>query len=334
MIALPDEDLPLHPLDEALVQGEESSRAIARPASDFLHFPWASLDSLVGGIAPGDVWIGGAFSGHGKTTFAMSAVDAWYEQGKRIYYLGLESKPSVLRTQWACMRLGLSAGDVLSGKLAATAADWPFTRKRIVDEIERQTAGDGSARFYFSPVKFVDAPKLRSAYDEAEALGSDIVVIDHMDHLQGDGGLFEASVQVTRVMLDSGQRTGRRTFALTQFNNEIVKTNRLALHMPPSPSAVYMGGHKRMAATGMLAFYKPFKPDITKEEMAKFSRGELEPQDVIERGVMAALLQKHRLYGEREGKRALLGVERGRVVELNERDRYATVDKDGFRMSP
>lgn len=323
MISLPDEEyLPLHPLDEALEQGAESEKTFSRPASDFLHFPWPSLDGLVGGIAPGDIWIGGAFSGHGKTTFAMSAVDAWFEQGKRIYYLGLESQPSVLRTQWACMRLGISAGDVLSGKLATTDPGWPFTRKRLVDEIQRQTIDDRSAKFYFSPVKFVDAGKLRCAYDEAEELQSDIVVIDHMDHLTGDGGLYEASVQMTKVMLDAGQKTGRRTFALTQFNNEAVKTNRLALHLPPSPSAVYMGGHKRMVATGMLAFYKPFKLDITKDEMARFARGELEPQDVIERGVMAALLQKHRLYGEREGKRALLGVTHGKVHELEERDRF------------
>src|SRR4051812_18860959 len=102
MIALMPEDEPLHPLDEALAQGEESEKNLSRAPSDYLHFPWPTLDQAVGGIAPGQIWFVGAFSGHGKTTFAMSALDEWFNQGKRIFYMGLESRPSVLRTQWAC----------------------------------------------------------------------------------------------------------------------------------------------------------------------------------------------------------------------------------------
>lgn len=312
-----EESKPLHPLDEALRQGEESDDTISRLPDKFLHFPWGVLDDLVGGIAPGEVWFVGAYSGHGKTTFLMSALDQWFNKGKRLYYMGLESKPSTLRTQWACQRLGINAGDVLSGKLACEAADWPFTRKKIVAELERQSAGDNSSRIYFSPEKFVDAHRLRLAYEQAAELGSDAVVIDHVDHLEGSSGsLYENSVQMHKVMLDAGQRTGVRTIAATQFNNDMIRGNRLGMHMPPAPTAVYMGSHKRMIGSGMLGLYKPLKNDITPEEMRKFARGELEPQDVVERGTMACLLMKHRLFGEREGRRVLLQVERGKVEDF------------------
>lgn len=312
-----DEGKPLHPLDEALKQGAESDDAISRLPDRFLHLPWGSLDELVGGIAPGEVWFVGAYSGHGKTTFLMSALDQWFNQGKSIFYMGLESKPSTLRTQWACQRLGINAGDVLSGKLAAGSLDWPFTRKRIVDEIHRQTLDDNSARVYFSPEKFVDAAKLRDAIDQAADLESDVLVIDHVDHLEGSSGsLYENSVQMHKVMLDAAQKQNMRVLAATQFNNEMIRANRLGMHMPPAPTAVYMGNHKRMIGSGMVGLYKPLKHDITKDEMQRFSRGELEPQDVVERGVMAALLMKHRLYGEREGRRVLLKVEHGTVSDF------------------
>lgn len=311
-----DENLPLHPLDEALSQGEQSGEAISRHPDEFLHFPWASLNALVGGIPPGEVWFVGAYSGHGKTTFLMSALNAWFEQGKRLFYMGLESQPSVLRTQWACQRLGLSAGDVLSGKLAATSADWPFTRKKIIDAIHWQTLDDRSSRVYFSPEKFVDSRKLKAAVEQAADLESDVLMIDHVDHLEGSkGGLYANSVESMKTLLSLAQRYGVKVLAATQFNNEMIRGNRLGMHLPPTPTAVYQGGHKRQIASGMLGLYKPLRPDITKGEMQRFSRGELEPQDVVERGVMAALVMKHRLFGEREGKRAMLRVENGRVLD-------------------
>jgi KaiC/GvpD/RAD55 family RecA-like ATPase len=316
-----EEDKPLHPLDEALRQGAESDEAIARNPSDFLHLPWPALDAVVGGIGRGEVWMVGAYSGQGKTIFLMSLLNFLFDLGKRVFYMGLESVPWVLRTQWACIRLGLSAGDVLSGKLASESAEWSFIRAKLKHEIERQALDDASARVYFSPQKFVDAFKLRDAIEQAADLGSDVLIIDHVDHLEGSaGGLYENSVQIHKVLLDAAQKYGVRVLAATQFNNEMIKGNRLGMHMPPSPTAVYMGNHKRQVASGMLGLYKPLKFDITKDEMQKFARGELEPIDVVERGVMACLVMKHRLFGEREGRRVLLKVERGIVTDLPERD--------------
>lgn len=313
-----DESLPLHPLDEALDQGAESERSIGRLPEQYLHFPWPSLDALVGGIGPGEIWFIGAYSGHGKTTFLMSALNRWYDQGKKVFYMGLESKPCTLRTQWACQRLGLNAGDVLSGKLASEAVNWPFLRKALKDELYAQTVDDRSARVYFSPEKFVDSRKLRLAVEQAADLESDVLIIDHVDHLEASkGGLHANSVQSMKVLLSLAHEYGIKILAATQFNNEMIRGNRLGMHMPPAPTAVYQGGHKRQIASGMIGVYKPLRVDLSKTDMQRFARGELEPQDVVEHGVMAALVMKHRLYGDREGRRALLRVEQGRV-----KDRY------------
>ncbi len=94
----------------AASQTKSAIRLLDRTAADFMRMPWVALDSIVGGMAAGDIWFLGGFSGDGKTTALTSAVDCWYEGGKRIYYLGLESRPNILKTHWACKRLGLDAG--------------------------------------------------------------------------------------------------------------------------------------------------------------------------------------------------------------------------------
>ncbi len=314
-----------HPYDEAFDQVGEAEREISTAAEKFLHFPWPALDAVVGGIGPGQVWLPGGYSGHGKTTFLMSAVDAWFDAGKQVFFMGLESQPGVLRTQWACLRLGLDAGDVLSGALAGRD-DWEFTRRRLREEMGNRRDG-----VYFSPEKFVNAERLQVACEMAADMEADVVIIDHVDHLEGTGGLYEASVQSMRTLLSLAQELGLKVLAATQFNNEMLKGSRVGMHQAPSPTAVYMGGHKRQIASGMLGIYKPLRFDITPEQIQDFRDGKIDSSQVVEPGVMALSVMKHRLYGQREGKRVFLKVERGKVTDLPERDLYRTVDDDGMR---
>lgn len=313
-IALVPEDPDGEANEEAWEQAQDAGHSVVRLPTKFLHLPWPSLDHVVGGIAPGEVWFVGAYSGHGKTTFLMSALDAWHEQGKSVYYMGLESKPSVLRTQWACLRLGINAGEVLSGAMQ-TNAEWKFTRAQLVEELRKQTTGKVPSQVYFSPEKFVDQSRLQSAIAHARELKSDVLIIDHVDHLEGEGNLYNASVQVMRSLLSFAQDFGVKVLAATQFNNEMIRGNRLGMYLPPTPLAVYQGSHKRQIASGMLGLYRPLKFDITTDEMKRFQRGQLEPQKVVEPNAMAVSVMKHRLFGNREGRRIVLGVEKGRVVE-------------------
>lgn len=297
----------MHPDDVAFDQVQDAYREVE--TDKFLHLPWASVDQLVGGIGPGQVWFVGAYSGHGKTTFLLSAVDEWHRMGRAVFFMGLESKPEILRTQWACMRLGLDAGDVLSGALIGRA-DWEFTRRRLKDEV-----GNLMQAVHFSPEKFVDAQVLANACKQAHEMGSDVLIIDHVDHLEGDGDLYQASVRSMKTLLKLAQQYKLRVLAATQFNNEMVKASKVGLHQPPSPTAVYMGNHKRQIASGMLGLYKPFRFDVTVEELKGYRDGRLEASQVVEPQTMAVCVMKHRLYGNREGKRAFLRVEKGRVIE-------------------
>jgi hypothetical protein len=120
------------------------------------------------------------------------------------------------------------------------------------------------------------------------------------------------------------QRTGIRCLVATQFNNDALKGNRAGRYLPPQPGHVFMGGHKRQIASGMLGLYRPLKRGLDPEIMRDFQRGELEPSDVCEPNTMGIVCMKHRLFGKYEGRRVYLGVERGKVIEIPEQDRPNT----------
>jgi hypothetical protein len=304
----------------ASLQTKSAIALLDRTESDFLRMPWETLDGVVSGMSAGDIWFIGGFSGDGKTTALTSAVDCWYEGGKRIYYLGLESRPKVLLTHWACKRVGIDAGEVLSGD-SLKWHDWPQRKAELVAMIRSLEEGQTAAQVHFSPAAFVDGEALREAFKNAREFEADVLILDHIDHIEGDkGNPYEVSRDVCMTLLREAQASGIRCLVATQFNNDAIKGNRAGRYLPPQPGHVFMGGHKRQIASGMLGLYRPLKTGLDPEVMKDFQRGLLEPQDVCEPQTMGVVCMKHRLYGGREGKRVFLGVQRGKVVDLPNRD--------------
>jgi KaiC/GvpD/RAD55 family RecA-like ATPase len=305
-------------------QTESAIKLLDRTDSDFLRMPWGTLDDVVSGMSAGDIWFIGGFSGDGKTTALTSAVDCWYEAGKRIYYLGLESRPNVLKTHWACKRVGLDAGEVLSGK-ALRWPDWKERKAELVAMLRSLDESDSAAQVHFSPMEFVDADRLKEAMKNAREFGADVFILDHIDHIEGaQGSPYEVSRGVCMTLLQEAQSSGIRCLVATQFNNEAVRGNRAGRYLPPQPHYVFMGSHKRQIASGMLGLYRPLKQGLDADTLRQFQHGGLEPIDVCEPDTMGVVCMKHRLFGKYEGKRVFLGVKRGRVVDLPHRDQPNT----------
>lgn len=311
--------------DDAFDQALEARDRLFLKPDQYLHFPWPSVDALIGGLAPGDVWFLAGFSGNGKTTLLLNLVYLLLETGRTVYYLGLETKPSVLRTHLACLRLGYYAGDVLSGA-AKQLTDWPHMREQLVAALERQRALGQKDRFLVSSVTHVDASALRAAAHDAALSKADVFIVDHVDHLRHEGGRspHEEATRVAHLLLDLAQQTSGRYLIATQCNNEAVKGDRLGLYQAPQPHHVYMApGVKRQVATGMIGIYRPLVPDPAKDVLADVRSGKREAREILEPNTMGVAIMKHRYYGNREGMRAMLRMHHGRLVELDERDRFS-----------
>lgn len=335
-------EAPRDPRLELIDQVQDAKELVCREADDFLQFPFPELANLTGGMAPGDVWFVCAFSGNGKTTFLSSAIDRWYADGKRVYVLPLETRPKVFRTFWACQRLGLHPGDVLSGALSRHP-DARRIRREILDELERQALSPMADQVRVTGVTAINVARLSYAVAEAAEWGADVVIVDHIDHIAGGDGsnLHAESVRVNHAALDLAQDHGITMLCASQLNNEALRGSRdkLAQYGPPQPNHVFMGGHKRMVSTGMIGLHRKLRERLDSETVKEYKaaiqaarRGDAELHTVLEPGVMGVTAMKLRNYGARENQRAYLGVERGRVVDIAERDRYSTTHEGQRRI--
>ncbi|MHB1863403.1 MAG: DnaB-like helicase C-terminal domain-containing protein [Gemmatimonadaceae bacterium] len=297
---------------EQAAQIAEAQQAVTLPASAFLDWPWPALASVVGGMGPGTLGFLCAASGAGKTSFLMSAARRWHVAGRRVYYAGLESRPCILRTQWACRSLGLDAGDVLSGDAERRIRDWPDVRRRLLAQLEMQEADN----IRFAPFRSVNLTALDAMFRAASDFDADALVIDHVDHLDGErGNLYESSVAAVRRLLTLAQDTGIRVIAASQTNLTNAGSDRLRFHRPVQRDVVKMGGHKIEVADWMLGLYRPLKANLTREARADFLDGKSDLPTILEHGVTELNVMKHRLYGAREGERIRLGFAKGEVLD-------------------
>lgn len=308
---------------EASDQIVEALLDLGRHPSLYLHWPWPTLDTLVGGMAPGEVHYVCAFSSGGKTTFLSSAVNRWLDAGRRVFVLPLETQPKKFRTHLACQRLGIHPGDAFSGEL----------RRRQdpqLDALKAEVMSQAHAwdNLRVKGVRAITEKHFGLACAEAHEWGADVVIVDHIDHIAaGDGSnLYAESVKVNRAALDLAQQHGLTLVLASQLNNEAVRGDHLARYQTPRESFVQMGGHKRQVASGMIGLYRPLRQRLPSETPKEYSAllalarsGAIEPLTLVEPRTMAVVLMKSRSYGHKEWQRTQLRVEQGNVLDPYER---------------
>jgi hypothetical protein len=329
-----DEDWPaIHPAVIASTQIAEAMNDIDRHPDLYLRWPYPHLDAMTGPLgAGGDLWFVCAFSGGGKTTFVCSTIELWRAQGKRIYVMPLETQAKRFRTYLACMQSGVHPGDAFTGQLRAPGRE--AERKAVLQALTDQGKKPYVEQVMVSEAKMIDVRGLEAGLKEAKAFGADVVIVDHIDHIDATGGksLYEASREVNQKALDMAQANNLLIVFTSQLNLEIARGHdHLARYQPPREGHVLMGNQKRSVATGMIGLFRKVRdrqPDESPEDYTDAIRqaraGTTEAPKVLDPGVMGVNAMKLRHYGSRDGSRIYLGYEHGRVIPLAEKDRYQT----------
>lgn len=317
-----------HPAVETSDQIVEALDDLQRDASAFTHWPYPDLDHLTGPMAPGDVWFVCARSGGGKTTFVSSCIMRWLEQGKKLYVLPLETRPKSFRTYLACIQAGIQPGMALSGALRSTPQG-QMARKTLEGLLMAQLHEPTVSRLRVNGAEAISADLLPGAFDQAADFGADIVLIDHIDHVQAaDRGndLYGASVAVNKQLLKLAQRYSQLVVATSQLNLNVAHGDALTRYQPPRDQDVYLGNFKRTVCTGMIGLFRPVRtqrPGESTEEYAEVVRsarkGLTSPQEALEPDMMGVVAMKLRNFGQRENERCFLGVRDGRCVTIQEK---------------
>ncbi len=323
---------PVHPEVLASNQIADALTHVDRHPSSLLHWPFPELDALTGPMGEGEVWFVSAFSGGGKSTFVASAIEAWRLAGKRVFVMPLELRPMTFRTMLACMELGIYPGDALSGLLRADSTR-DHERAELKAALLRQGHKEYAAHVMVSEQRAIDVRGLEQGMMQAKSWGADVVIVDHIDHISGGAGssLYEASKQVNHAALTMAQDNGLLCIFTSQLNMEISKADRLAKYSPPMVHHNQFPSVKLQVATGMIGLFRPVRGPHRDESIDEYKGaiksarvGDTETVGALEPNVMGVIAMKLRNYGQREGVRIRLGVERGRVVHLAEKDRYGT----------
>ena len=327
------EDLPLiDPINVAADQVVEALLDLDRHPDTFLRWPFLELDSLTGPMAPGNVWFVCAASGGGKSTFIASCIDQWQRLGKRVYVMPLETRPKEFRTMLACLATGIHPGDALSGQLRALEHG-EAQRAMLILELKRQMQEPFAKRVCISGQRAINLAGLEQGMKEAKAFGADIVIVDHIDHINSDGAtdMLNESKRVNDGALRMAQDNDMLLLFTSQLNMQASRGDYLTKFAAPKDEHVAYGSMKRRNATGMIGLYRPVRgkrPDESDEEFSRCIRearaGTINANDALESNVMGVTAMKLRNYGAREGVRISLGIDRGKVYALPERDRWST----------
>lgn len=328
-------DLPaVHPDVTASNQICEAIAALDRHPDTFVRWPFPDLDALTGPLAPGNVWFVCAPSAGGKTTFVASAIEAWRHARRKVYVMPLETRAYEFRTYLACMAQGVPSGEVLSGNLR-TLPNGEALRQRLKDELWSQFKKPFVDQVMVSSQRAIDVMGLQKGMMEAKAFGADVIIVDHIDHLEaGDtgGNLYAAAKAVNHAALRLAQDNDQLLVFTSQLNMQSDRTqDHLAKYAPPRDQHVLFGGLKRQVATGMVGLFRPVRqrkasetPDEYVKAIRKARSGEDESWRALEPNVMGVSAMKLRNFGQKEGARTFLRVAEGRVVPMPERDKYTT----------
>jgi KaiC/GvpD/RAD55 family RecA-like ATPase len=323
------DDLP----DALQMSAEQSTDAVYRlfeDSRDFPSFPWASLDAITGPLAPEDMWIVAGRTGGGKSLFLQNAFDALVADGRRVLYVGLEQSPRILRVKWSCLRVGVQPRVVLKPRKHewGTADHLAARGKVLADMRDYQDRPDVAKRALFAATRFVDRPTLEKWTSGAvRKYGTEVVIVDHIDRIHhGDGrNSFHEVSQTVRLAKELAVRHQIVMVVASQVGRPSDATTRFT---PPTLHDLRGAGTKEEEADEVLAVYQPLRTDLTAKEMAGRLRavqlGASPESEILAPATMAVKELKNRIDGAVKGRHTLLSVDRGRLADVPERDRYVT----------
>jgi KaiC/GvpD/RAD55 family RecA-like ATPase len=302
--------------DAQQAQVDDTLLTLTRTPEDFLRWPWPKVQEVLGGLAPSDIAFLVGHRGGGKTSFLLSLVLRLITKGRKVYYAGLESRPAWLRTQLACRALGLDPGPVLSGDYLKRP-DAEDLRARLRHEVLEQKGNPIYQRLRFAQAEFLGAQTLDRITKTAADWGADLLIIDHIDHVQPEttGDTYGESRAINLLLKKAADATGLRVLAASQTNLTGLSADLWRNHRPIRDEHVFMGGHKGHIASVMIGVYRPMRTDVGKEQREAVREGAVPKDTCLQAGTVAVNVMKSRNYGGREGSIIELGFHHGEVTD-------------------
>lgn len=279
-----------------------------RDLSGAPRWSWPDLARLVGPMLPGDLWVVGALTGNGKTSFLMSEMQFLADQAMTTLYLPLELDPTQLRRRWAAWHLGLEWVHVARnewGQLGEGAEE-------ALTERMRELARDPHVHFPEDrrPTMGRLAQWIRRSVAEADAK---VIIVDHFHRLDfGDAGT-NYRIQVTeavRALKDLAREHGVAVLVAAQLNQDGHVMDR---YCPPVLRRLKESAGIGEEADVVLMLSRALKVEVDTKDLATIHQGLKSERDFEAPNVMTVTCRKHRLDDGARDRAVRLFVRGGRV---------------------
>jgi hypothetical protein len=290
----------------------------------YIRWPYQALHEMAGPIPMGSAVYIGARSGGGKTTFMYSTIEAWRRMGYGITVLPLEQRPRDWRMGWSAVRCGVRADDILSGDLTERARqgeDHAIQQlERVRRDVALQSVDPALQKVNVCVDVTVDVTGLEVACAVAHDRGDQIVVIDHIDHISGEGkrgGVMDQVIEVNDAVLRLAKNYNLALICTSQLslNRMRASKNPLDKFAPPQTHDLAYPSKKIQIATQILGLYRPIKAGATRQEIKDASEGE-GVERVISVNRMGVVAMKLRFRGRNEGHEVALAFDDGLIRDL------------------
>lgn len=102
---------------------EDAAKAALAPKPEAFTFGHYAIDAQTGGIKPGFVWVFGAETSWGKSSFAVMIADENLKKNKRVLIVSSEDVAQLYGDRLLCRRARVDATRLRDGKLSAAERD-------------------------------------------------------------------------------------------------------------------------------------------------------------------------------------------------------------------
>lgn len=321
------EDVP--DLDElSRRQTELAIKRIREDTSTYPRFALRSLDELAGAMAPDELWFWLARQANGKSLVMQNIANWNIEQGIPTLYIGTEQDPDRLRIKQACVRTGVNPRLIFKPTPEERASEQYATARNDVERaVEWLDSDVVRKQLVFASTRYVNRSLLEKWVTGAvRKYGTRFIIVDHIDHMDHGDGRNAAQELKTTVQLakDLACRHQVVIFCASQVKRA---ADPMQNFMPPGVDGGFGSAAKEHTADVVLGGWRPLRTDMSLKELRELRKraaaGQVAESEVYQRNVMGVRLLKDRL-GASPGKQTLLGVDRGRLVDLAERDRHSS----------
>ena len=264
-----------------------------------------------------------------NTTFLTHCLYWWLASGYTVTYLPLESDPGEVYVRLACLEVGASADEALSFRLAERKARGEEEAIRLHDDLTQLYRELRERRALLDSLRILPIPSLTvrsftKAVAVAEAMESDLIVVDHVDHVESDVGEHASEIHVSNALqaeaLKAAKRLSIPVVLATQLNSSRTGNDRLAHYRPPSTDWLYNKGKKEQMAANIIGLSRALRPGVSPDMMSEVRAGMRPIDDVVLENRMAVTGMKLRYGGAAKERTVHLAYERGRITDLDAAD--------------